>query len=92
MLVVRFIFYLLSIAGPGLAGVPAQNQKDISMRFKKIETIKAEFEKLSAQLKAFGTLCKYRDKKQKGECNHEDMGWGGLSRNTRCELRNCPRV
>ena len=60
-----------------------------------IATMRADFLKLEAELKKFGKVkCKHRNKKKPTvmECHHPAMGYGGMSRNTDCELENCPRV
>ena len=60
--------------------------------------IRAAFLELDSKLKKFGrTKCKFhrnRKNKQTGilECNHPVMSYGGINRNTECELKNCPRV
>jgi hypothetical protein len=58
--------------------------------------IRLDFLKLNAKLKNFGkTKCKFhRNRKNKTglECSHPAMGWGGINRNTKCELENCPRA
>ena len=64
-----------------------------------IATMRAAFLKLDKELKAFGkTKCKHnrlrhaRGKKLMIECDHPSMAYGGMTRNTDCELENCPRV
>jgi hypothetical protein len=63
------------------------------------KSIRAAYLKLNKELKAFGkTKCKnhknrtHHGKKSIMECHHSAMGYGGMSRNTYCELENCPRV
>ena len=62
----------------------------------KIKEMRAIFLKLDRNLKKFGKeYCKFYNRK-KGpkvvECFHPSMGYGGMTRNTDCELENCPRV
>lgn len=63
-----------------------------------IMTMRSNFLKLDAQLKKFGkTKCKFHknrkgQKKSTVDCFHSSMSYGGISRNTDCELENCPRV
>jgi hypothetical protein len=68
-----------------------------------IAQIKKEFNDLAARLETFGkTKCKFYaqplNKKtffrsnNKGYCKHPDMDYGGITRNTDCELINCPRI
>ena len=64
----------------------------------KVSKLRAAFLELDNKLKKFGrTKCKFhRNRKGKKtgslECHHPVMGWGGINRNTDCELANCPRV
>ena len=64
----------------------------------RVKEMRAAFLKLDKALKDFGKKhCKCHDqrKKIKGDwdgCDHSAMGWGGMNRNTNCELVNCPRV
>ncbi len=64
-----------------------------------IKVMRATFLKLDKELKAFGkTKCKHhknrthQGKKSMMDCYHSAMGYGGITRNTDCELENCPRV
>ena len=63
-----------------------------------IATISLELDILNDQLQKFGkTECKYHKNrllKPRGlmECRHSSMGQGGLTRNTDCELTNCPLI
>ena len=62
-----------------------------------ITSIAAEFHKLDTQLKKFGKdKCKFhKNRKPKPkwiECFHPSMSYGGMGRNTDCELDNCPRI
>lgn len=57
--------------------------------------IRLDFLKLNAALKKFGkTKCKFhKNRKGRGlECQHPAMAYGGMTRNTDCELENCPRA
>ena len=63
-----------------------------------ISVLRSDLLKLDAQLKKFGrTKCKFH-KNRKGkpeqglECCHPAMAYGGMNRNTNCELENCPRI
>jgi hypothetical protein len=65
----------------------------------KVREMRAAFLKLDKALKDFGRKhCKchtnQKDKKpSRGmQCKHSAMDYGGMSRNTDCELKNCPRV
>lgn len=64
-----------------------------------IGAMRATYLRLDRQLQKFGNAkCKHnwrRSKSQKKgimECHHPNMSYGGMTRNTDCELRNCPRV
>ncbi len=63
-----------------------------------VSGMRAAFLKLDKQLKEFGkNKCKFhksrkKDPKRYLDCTHPAMGYGGMSRNTDCELENCPRV
>jgi len=61
-----------------------------------IATMRASFLKLDKELKNFGrTKCKHRSWATRSSmrvCGHPAMGYGGMTRNTNCELENCPRV
>jgi len=60
-----------------------------------IKIMRAKFLKLDKELKVFGrTKCIHRNKVKRTmmECHHPAMGYGGITRNTDCELENCPRV
>ena len=60
--------------------------------------LRLDFLELSARLKHFGkTQCRFhknrkRNRQQGLECNHPAMAYGGITRNTDCELENCPRI
>jgi len=67
--------------------------------------MRATFLKLDKELKKFGrTKCKHHKRRFGGwkksiadikgtmDCHHSAMDYGGMSRNTNCELENCPRV
>lgn len=59
--------------------------------------LRTTFLELDSKLKEFGrTKCKFhrnRESKRIGlECSHPAMAYGGINRNTDCELENCPRV
>ena len=53
---------------------------------------------LQRELKIFGkTSCRFhenRKNKSKSimECHHPSTAYGGINRNTDCELENCPRI
>lgn len=63
-----------------------------------VSTMRTAFLKLDKQLKEFGKdKCKFHKSRKKDpskwlDCNHSAMGYGGMSRNTDCELENCPRI
>ena len=65
-----------------------------------IQRMREDFLKLDAQVKKFGKMhCKHHRRRTKPKahpvndaCCHPAMAFGGMSRNTNCELENCPRV
>lgn len=66
---------------------------------KEIVTLRSDFLKADVRLKRFGKRrCKFHKNREKDssklflECRHPAMAYGGLNRNTNCELVNCPRV
>ena len=60
--------------------------------------IRTEFESLKDKHGKLARKCKHRGeyngykKHSWDQCTHENMGWGGLTRNTNCELTNCPLI
>ncbi len=63
-----------------------------------VSVMRTAFLKLEKQLKEFGrNKCKFHKNRKKDrskwlDCTHPAMDYGGMSRNTSCELENCPRV
>jgi len=63
-----------------------------------IGAMRTAFFKLDRQLKEFGkSKCRFHKSRKKDpsrflSCTHPAMDWGGMSRNTDCELKNCPRI
>ena len=65
---------------------------------KHVVEMRDRFVRLDIDLKKFGKgRCKFNKNRFKNpskhlDCGHPAMGYGGMSRNTACELENCPRV
>ena len=63
-----------------------------------MNTIRLKFLRLNVLLKEFGrTKCKFHknrkaNKNHVSECHHPTMSYGGMGRNTDCEITNCPRI
>jgi hypothetical protein len=88
-------FSLIKTNFPGLKKV--RHGRISNLIYPEISMLRTAFLELDSKLKEFGRAkCKFhRNQKSKRigiECDHPAMGYGGINRNTDCELGNCPRV
>jgi len=74
----------------------AQSERDEKNRT--MSDVRMEFESLQSKHKKLAKECKYLGKRNGyrprswNQCAHENMGYGGITRNTDCELANCPLI